>query len=195
MLVIGLTGSIGMGKTYAAWCFRQLGVPVYDADKWVHHLLKYDKSVIIPVSKQFPEVMSDNHIDRKKLGAAVFADSKKLQQLETILHPRLAIMREAFLRRAARTREPLVVLDVPLLFETGMQSQCDVVAVVDAPKRVQQSRVLKREGMTEERFQRIMEKQLPQLEKKFRADVIIPTGVGKGHTFRTIRQLVNDLRG
>ena len=193
MIVLGLTGSIAMGKSTAAAMFRRLGVPVYDADRAVHRLMDHGGLALPIVEAAFPGVVERGAVDRRALGARVFGDAEALGGLERILHPLVARERRKFLGRARRRRQPLVVLDIPLLFETGGERLCDLVAVVSAPPSVQLARLRRRPGMTPERIAAILRRQMPDAEKRRRADFVIPTGRGKDATYAAIRRLVSEL--
>ena len=191
MFVLGLTGSIGMGKTTAANMFRRLGCPVHDADRTVHDLLAPGGAAVSAIARQFPGVLNEQGgIDRQKLGAVVFGDDDALRRLEAILHPMVRAAEERFLKRARARRQKLAVLDIPLLFETGGDKRCDAVAVVTAPLFMQRTRVLKRPGMTAEKFQNIRARQMPEHDKMRRARWVLKTGQGKLHTFRRIKNIV-----
>lgn len=194
MQVLGLTGSIGMGKTTAAGMLRRLGLPVHDADQAVHRLFAKGGRAVGPVSRHFPEVLVDGAVDRKRLGERVFADDAALRLLESLVHP--LVWQEAldFLKRHRRRRSPLVVLDIPLLYETGGDDLCDSVIVVSAPLRIQRQRVLKRPGMNEDKFRAVLARQLPDALKRRRADYVIQTGLGKALTYRQLARLVRKLR-
>ncbi len=179
MVILGLTGSIGMGKSTAAGCFRQLGVPVYDADAEIHKLLGRGGAAIELVGAVFPDVIKDGAVDRPALGARAFEDAAALRKLESILHPMVREVQRKWLSRMALRREPIVVLDIPLLFETGGERNCDAVVVVSVPKSVQARRVLRRPGMTWARFEAILAKQTPDAEKRRRADFILNAMTGK----------------
>jgi dephospho-CoA kinase len=195
MFVLGLTGSIGMGKSTAAAMFRRLGCKVHDADKTVHDLLKKSGAAYLAVAARFPEAVGkDGEIDRKKLGALVFGDDVALKALEAILHPLVRRAEGQFLRQAKALRERLVVLDIPLLFETRGERRCDGVAVVTAPPFVQRARVLARPGMSEKKYQDILARQMPEGEKARRADWLLATGLGKRFTFDSIKALVSALK-
>jgi dephospho-CoA kinase len=194
MFVLGLTGSIGMGKSTAAGMFRRLGVPVHDADAAVHRLLAQDRRVIAEIAEAFPGAVHDGSVGRQALGAVVFGDAAARRRLEAILHPRVRAATRRFLRRHAAARTPLVVLDIPLLFETGGDLLVDAVVVVSAPAFLQRQRVLRRPGMTETRFANINSSQLPDSEKRRRADYVVETGLGKYYTLRRIREIVSRLR-
>ena len=191
MYILGLTGSIGMGKTTAAATFRRFGVPVYDADAAVHQLMTSNRKATDLVSKIFPDAVVNNNVDREVLGSIVFNDKKSLESLELILHPLVRDMQFEFLRQQGKARESLVVLDVPLLFEKKIDKLCDTVAVVTAPLFLQEIRVLKRPKMTSERFKQITENQLPNLEKIKRAEFIIQTSMGLKHSLIGIRKIIN----
>ncbi len=193
-LRLGLTGSIAMGKSEAARMFRRLGVPVFDADAEVHCLLAPGGAGFDPVAAAFPECVVDGAIDRKELGAMVFNDTPALKRLEAILHPLVGRGRASFLRRAAAMRTPVVVFDIPLLFETGGEKACDFVAVVSAPAQVQRRRALRRPGMTPEKLDAILARQVPDQEKRRRADFVIPTGLGRRVTLQAIVQILSILR-
>jgi dephospho-CoA kinase len=188
MIVLGLTGSIGMGKSTAASMFRRLGVPVFDADAVVHGLQGPGGRALGAIEALFPGTTHAGGLDRLKLGQAVFGDAEALRKLERVLHPLVASEQRRFLRRHAR--RSLVVLDVPLLFEKGGWRRCDAVAVVSAPARVQRLRVLARPGMTSAKFAAILAKQVPDSEKRRRADFVLSTGLGRNLTWRSVRRLV-----
>jgi len=183
-----------MGKSTAARMMRGLGVPVHDADATVHALLGPSGEAVAPVEAAFPGVMRDGAVDRKALGARVFGDDAALKRLEGILHPRVRAAETAFLRRQALARQRLVVLDVPLLFETGGERRCDNVLLVTAPPFLQAQRVLRRAGVTAGRLAQIRAKQMPEAEKRRRADVVVNTGLGMAPAYQKVRALVAALR-
>jgi dephospho-CoA kinase len=193
VIVLGLTGSIGMGKSTVAAMFRRLRVPVFDADAAVHALQAPGGAALPVIADAFPGVVVDGVLDRAALGAAVFGDDAALHRLEAIVHPLVAAARQRFLAR--HRRRPLVVLDIPLLFERGGAGQCDLVAVVSAPAEVQRARVLARPGMTAEKLAAILARQVPDAEKRDRADIVIPTGGSLLATRRAVRALVAALAG
>ena len=195
MVILGLTGSIAMGKSTAAAALRRLGLPVHDADAAVHRLLAEDPDTIKAVRRAFPKTVKAGRVDRKALGARVFGDSAALRRLEAILHPKVRRSEDAFLRRQARRRAPMVVLDIPLLFETGAEDRCDAVLVVSAPAFIQAQRVLRRPGLTPQRLADIRAQQLPDAEKRRRADFVIPTGLGKGLSLRALQRAVRKMSG
>lgn len=184
--VIGLTGSIGMGKSVAASMLRRHGVPVFDADAAVHRLMAKGGAAVRPVQAAFPDAVVEGAVDRKALGAAVFGDDAALRRLERIVHPLVGRAERAFMARAARDRRPVVARDVPLLFETGGDKRCDMTLTVSAPAHIQRYRVLARPGMTVERLEQVRAKQMPDAEKRRRADRVIPSGMGKRETWRHI---------
>lgn len=193
-VVLGLTGSIGMGKTTAAAMLRRMGLPLHDADQTVHRLLGKGGAAVAAVEAAFPGVTCGGAVERKVLGARVFADDAALARLEAIVHPLVRRAARAFLSRAARRRQAIAVLDLPLLFETGAEALCDAVIVVSAPVFVQEARVLGRRAMTRQRFDAIRAKQMPDAEKRRRADFVVETGLSKGQTLRQLRAVVRLLR-
>lgn len=194
-VILGLTGSIGMGKSEAARMFRRLGVPVFDADAAVHRLMARGGAAVAAIDAAFPGAVRDGAVDRPALGAQVFDKPASLRRLEAIVHPLVRIERAKFLARARARRVPLVVFDVPLLFETGGEEHCDAVMVVTAPAAVQRARVLARANMTAEKFAAILNQQTPDREKRRRADFVVPTGMGKRVTLNAIRRTVTMLAG
>lgn len=193
MIVLGLTGSIGMGKSTAAATFRFLRVPVYDADAEIHRLLGRGGAAVKRVGKAFPGVVRSGAVDRQALGKKVFTDPAKLRTLESILHPMARVAQKRFLAAAMRRREPIVVLDIPLLFETGGDANCDATLVVTAPAFLQRMRVLRRPGMTQEKFAAILAKQMPDAEKRRRADFVVQTGLDKRHSLMGLRAVIGYL--
>lgn len=192
MIVLGLTGSIGMGKSTVARMFEEAGVPVFDADAIVHHLQGPGGALVAEIEAAFPDTTSELGVNRTLLGEAVFGNPEAFARLEAIVHPAVAAARAAFLARHADA--PLVVLDVPLLFEAGGWQQVDRIAVVSAEAAVQRARVLARPGMTAERLDAILARQLPDAEKRARADFVIPTGGSIDATREHVRALIACLR-
>ncbi len=190
MIVLGLTGSIAMGKSTAADSFRRLGVPVHDADEAVHRLMGPGGAAVAPLAKEFPDALKQGAIDRATLRRIVLDDPKALKKLEAILHPLVRRSERAFLARARMRREPVVVLDIPLLYETGAEKRCDAVAVVSAPRFVQRGRLFARPGMTADWIAQIEARQVSDAEKRKRADFTIPTGLGKRPSLQAIRRIV-----
>ena len=189
--VIGLTGSIGMGKSTAAAMLREAGLPVFDADAEVHRMMASGGAAVAPVGAAFPGVVADGAVDRAALGARVFADREALRRLERIVHPLVGRAERAFLRRAARERKPAVVRDVPLLFETGGERRCDWTVVVSAPAHIQAARVLARPGASRERLEQVRAQQMADAQKRKRADVVIPTGAGRRLTRDRLRAMLS----
>lgn len=193
MKIIGLTGSIGSGKTTVAGMFADLGVPVFCSDKEVHQLMAPGGAAVDRVAKLFPQAVVAGKIDRKKLGKIVFTDKEKLAQLENILHPLVQKAEADFIKHWQRRRKKAVVMDIPLLFETNADERMDMVVVVWAPHKIQKQRVMAREGMTEEKFTAILASQIPVAEKKNRADIIIPTGLGMKRSRDIVKKIVREL--
>ena len=195
MFVIGLTGSVGMGKTTTADMFRAQGVPVQDADLEVHRLMARGGAAVPAIAEAFPAAVKDGAVDRTSLGAVVFKDAEALKRLEAILHPMVAARRLGFLERAARRGATLAVLDVPLLFETGGDRNCDLTVLVTAPHFVQAARFLRRPGATWERLQAIRAKQMPDRAKRRLADIVIQSGCGRAPVLRAVTSIVRTFRG
>lgn len=189
--VLGLTGSIGMGKTTTAAMFRDLGCPVHDADAEVHRL--YGNEAVAPVAAIYPDVVVNGRIDREKLSLHVIGSSERLKQLEAIIHPLVRASEIAFLAKARATKVPLVVLDIPLLFETDGEARCNGVVVVTAPAEVQKARVMARPGMSEAKLNGILARQMPDAEKRARADFIVDTGRGLDVARAQVRAIVEEL--
>jgi dephospho-CoA kinase len=195
MIVLGLTGSIGMGKSTAAGMLRRMRVPLFDADAEVHRLLAPRGGAVSTVETAFPGVRDPaGGIDRKRLGERVFGNTPALRRLEGILHPMVRAAERRFIARACARGEPLIVLDIPLLFETGGTRRCDYVLVVSAPAWLQRERVIRRPAMTAERFAAILRAQMPDPEKRRRADFVVATGLSRGSTLRQLQALVRILR-
>ena len=193
MIVLGLTGSIGMGKSTTAEMFRKEGVPVFDADAAVHAL--YRGAAVPLIEAAFPGTTHNGAVDRQKLSSVVLADRAQMQRLEALIHPLVAAERQKFLNQKRADKTPLVVLDIPLLFETGAQDSVDYVVVVSAPEHIQRERVLSRPHMDEARFLSIVSKQMPDSLKKARADFIIETGMGLDAAQRQVHELLQHLSG
>jgi len=193
MRIVGLTGSIGMGKSTAAGMLRRQGVWVHDADATVHKLLGKGGAAVLAIAKAFPGVVKNGAVDRIALGKRVFGNTSGLRKLEAIVHPLVRQRTERFLAAAARARRPVVVLDIPLLFETGGR-RCDATIVVSAPPYLQAQRVLRRPGMTPEKFAAILARQMPDREKRRRADEIVSSGLGKASTYRQLAHALRRLR-
>lgn len=191
MIRIGLTGSIGMGKSTTAQMFREAGVPVLDSDQVVHDLYRGD--AVTPIEAAFPGVVIDGVVDRGKLAARVLGDARAMKQLEDIVHPLVWATRDRFLAAHEAKNEKIVVYDVPLLFETGAEKSVDKIVVVSAPDDVQKARVLAREGMTQEKFAAILAKQVPDEEKRARADFIVWTDRGLDDARDQVRAILRAL--
>ena len=194
MKIIGLTGSIGMGKSTATTMLRQMGIPVYDADAAVHSLTVKHGPALPFIEQAFPGVVSQGVLDRQKLGALVFGNLPALRKLESIIHPMVHRKQRRFLTLAKRRRAPIVVLDIPLLFEGNGHQRVDATIVVSAPSWLQRRRVLARPGMTEEKFAGILKQQVPDRVKRRLATYVVPTGLGKAETRRHLVRIVEDLR-
>ena len=195
MVIVGLTGSIGMGKSTAAKMLREMGVPVYDADAAVHALQAPGGAALPGIEAAFPGVVKAGVLDRQALGARVFGNKEALRRLEAIVHPLVGQKQRAFLRRAALAGETLVVLDIPLLFEGMGERRVDATLVVSAPAFLQRRRVLARPGMTAEKFEGILRQQVPDAQKRRKASIVIPTGMGLAPTRAALGKAVADLRG
>ncbi len=193
MILVGLTGSIGTGKSTTAALFAECGAPVFDADAVVRALYAPDGDATAVIAEHFPDCVDENGVDRNALRARVQDDPSAFALLETLVHPLVGRRRRSFLRRAQRRGAPFVVLDVPLLFETGGDESVDVIVVVSAPADVQRERVLARPGMTEDAFEAILARQLPDEEKRARADFIIDTSRGIPDARRQVRAVARRL--
>mgnify|MGYP000492057902 FL=1 len=191
-MILGLTGSIGMGKSAVAAMFVDEGVPVFDADATVHDLQKAGGALVPAIEAAFPGTTGPDGVDRQKLGAAVFGDRDRLALLESIIHPAVAERRKAFL--ASYQDADMILLDIPLLFEKGGQAGVDTVVVVSAPARVQRQRVLARANMTPDKFEHILALQMDDADKRARADHVIDTGKDINKTRADVHSLVKMLR-
>ena len=191
MRVIGLTGGIGMGKSTAAAVFRRAHIPVFDADACVHRLQAPGGAALPAIARTFPGTVTDGRLDRVKLRQAVVGNDPAMRQLETILHPMVRRAEAAFLARARRSRAPAAVLDIPLLLETAASGRrVDLVVVVSAPKSVQLERVRRRRGMTQGQVAAIIARQMPDSEKRRRADLVVRTGLSRNLALRPLRRLI-----
>jgi dephospho-CoA kinase len=191
-MIIGLTGSIAMGKSTVAAMFVEEDVPVFDADAAVHQLQGAGGLLVDAIENAFPGTTGPQGVDRQKLGAAVLGDKQKLQQLESIIHPAVGAMRAAFLSENAD--RAIIVFDIPLLFEKGGHAAVDHIVVVSAPADQQRARALSRPGMTVEKFENILKLQTPDAEKRAKADTVIDTGQALEHTRHQVGALVKKLR-
>lgn len=194
MKLIGLTGSIGMGKSATAQMFREEGVRVYDADAAVHAIYEKGGAAVEPVGAAFPGVVVDGAINRDLLSKAVLNDAEALKRLEAIVHPLVGAAQLDFLVASREAGADLVVLDIPLLFEKGGDKRVDVIVVVSAPAELQRARVLDRPGMTAEKFEAILAKQTPDAEKRARAHHVIDTGAGFEHARAQVRAVLDAIR-
>jgi dephospho-CoA kinase len=188
MFVLGLTGSLGMGKSTTARFFAEEGVPLHDADTAVHRFYEGEATPLIEAA--FPGTTSGGRVDRDKLAKKVLGDSVAIKRLETIIHPLVGRAEARFLDEAARKDAAVVVLDIPLLFETGADRRCDAVVVVSAPADVQRARAFERPGMMEEKFQAILAKQMPDAEKRARADFVVDTSKGFDAARAQVREIL-----
>ena len=194
MIVIGLTGSIGMGKTTAARALVRMELPLHDSDAAVHKLFERGGSAVGPVGEAFPSAVRDDAVDRAELANLVFHDPRALTRLEAIVHPLVRQESRKFLKRCALRRDPIAVLDVPLLFEVGRDGDCDLIILVTAPAFIQAQRVLRRPGMTEQRLADVRSRQMPDAEKRRRADFIVHTGLGRRESLRCLARVVKLVR-
>ena len=192
MFVLGLTGSLGMGKSTTAGFFAEEGVPVHDADAEVHRL--YQGEAVPLIEAAFPGTTKDGKVDREALAKRVVDDAAAMKELEAIVHPLVARARERFLAEAERSGATVAVLDIPLLYETGGDARCDAVVVVSAPAAVQRARVLVRPDMSEAKFQALMGKQLADAEKRARADFIVDSGQGFEAARAQVREILKRVR-
>ena len=192
MIVLGLTGSIGMGKSTTAKMFASEGIPVHDSDEVVHRLYAGKAAPLIAAA--FPGTVSAGVVDRKRLSAAVLDDQNKLRKLGEIVHPLVRADQDAFLARHRAAKTPLVVLDIPLLFETGATDRVDDILVVTAPPEVQKARVMSRPGMTAEKFKAILANQVADRDKRRNADFVIDTGAGMDAAREAVRHVIKTLR-
>lgn len=194
MMILGLTGSVAMGKSTVASQFAALGAATCNADAIVHELLADNPDVIAEITRHFPSAVEGGVINRKLLGNIVFSDNARLKVLESILHPRVKRVEQDFAKQAEQEGKWLVVLDIPLLYETEAEKRCDYVAVVTAAYEIQKQRVMARPDMTEEKFARILSYQMPDAEKRKRADFIIHTDNGLEASFSEVRKIVEILK-
>lgn len=191
---VGLTGSIGMGKSETARMFAQLGVPVYDADAAVHRLYQAGGAAVEPIGAAFPGTVKDDAIDRVELSKRVTGDHAATQRLQAIVYPLMADERRKFLENAEKNGADIVVFDIPLLFETSGEGNMDAVVVVSAPSHIQRQRVLARPGMTEEKFDYLHSRQMPDEEKRAKAHFVVVTDKGLEHAFEQVKMILTELR-
>ena len=195
MLLVGLTGSIGMGKSETAKIFRGEGLHVYDADAAVHELYAEGGAAVDPIGEAFPGVVKEGAIDRDALSKFVVGDGANMKKLEAIIHPLVGQAQMTWLLNAEADGATMVILDIPLLYETGGEGRVDVVVVVSAPFDLQRERVLARPGMSEEKFLGILERQVPDEEKRSRADFVIDSSQGLDHARDQVRTIIENLKG
>lgn len=194
MLLVGLTGSIGMGKSETAKMFAKLGIPVYDADAAVHAIYEKGGAAVEPLRAEFPDAIVDDAVDRVKLSKLVLNNKDELKKLEAIVHPLVGATQLQFLKDASDAKAPMAVLDIPLLYETGGEARVDAVVVVSAPADVQRARVLERPGMAIEKFEQILAKQVPDADKRAKADFVVETDKGLDHAFEQVQRITEDLK-
>lgn len=195
MIVLGLTGSVGMGKSTTAAMFREAGVPVWDADAAVHRLYGAGGAAVVPVEAAFPGVVRDGAVDRRLLAVKLGSDPAAFERLEAIVHPLVAHDRAEFLAVLEAEGHAVAVVDVPLLFEVGADALVDAVVVVTAPAAVQRDRVLARAGMDETKLAAILGRQMPDAEKRARADFVIDTSYGLDHARSAVHTILGSVRG
>lgn len=193
MLILGLTGSIGMGKSTVAARFRALGIAVCDADAEVHKL--YEGAAVAPIEAEFPGTTASGKVDRDKLARALLGDPQKFKRLEAIVHPLVLEAERAFLRAEAARGAAMAVLEIPLLLETGGERRVDCVVVVSAPPEAQRARVMQRPGMTPEKLDQLLARQMPDAEKRKRADFIVDTGGTFAESDAQVDKIVESLQG
>lgn len=193
MIVIGLTGSIGMGKSTTAGLFAEQGIPVNDADQVVHDL--YRGQAVAPIQAVFPEVIVNGVVDRQRLSENLAKNPANFKRLESIVHPLVRACEADFLTRNRKLGEPIALLDIPLLFETGAEARVDKVVVVSCAEQVQRQRVMARSGMTKEKLDLILSRQLPDADKRARADYVIDTGQGIDKAREQVKTILEELRG
>jgi dephospho-CoA kinase len=194
MKIIGLTGGIGMGKSTAAAAFRRARIPVFDADATVHRLQGPGGAALPAISAAFPGTVRDNRLDRAALRAAVLGKPEALKRLERIVHPMVRVAEQRFLAHARRGGSRAAVLDIPLLLETDGGRRADLIVVVSAPRAIQIHRVRQRRGMNAADVAAVIARQMPDVDKRRRADVVIRTGLSRHYALRRLRRLINQLR-
>jgi dephospho-CoA kinase len=191
--IIGLTGSLAMGKSETARLFADEGVPVHDADAAIHKLYAKGGAAVAPIAQAFPQVVKDGAVDRAALSALVAGDPAALAKLEALVHPLVAAARDTFLQEVAAKKTPIVLLDIPLLFETGAEAGLDALVVASAPATVQRARALARPGMTAEKFEGLLARQMPDVEKRARAHYVVVTDQGLDHARQQVRMILSDI--
>lgn len=194
MILVGVTGSIAMGKSTITGFFEKYGAAVTNADVIVHQLYESNPQVIAEVKSLWPQAIEDGKVNRIKLGAAVFGNAEAVKKLENILHPKVEEAEKAFVAQAEKEGKELVVLDIPLLYEVGAEKRVHKVVVVSAPYEIQKKRALMRKGMTEEKFNHILSLQIPDVEKRARADFIVDTGKTFSHSEADVVRIIKTLK-
>ncbi len=194
MIKIGLTGSIGMGKTRTAALFEELGVPVYDADAEVHRLYAKGGAAVTPIAKVFPSAVIAGEVNRDRLADLVLGDADALDRLERVVHPLVVQRQQERLATLQSEGAKMVVLDIPLLFEKERENSVDVVVVVSAPPHIQRERVLERAGMSQEKLDALLARQVPDSVKRAKADYIVETDKGVAHALRQVEKIVGAIR-
>lgn len=192
--VIGLTGSLAMGKSETAKLFAAQGVAVHDADAAIHKLYGKGGAAVAKIAEIYPQLVRDGAVDRAALSALVAGDPAKLARLEALVHPLVALEREEFLREETARGTPIVLLDVPLLFETGAEAGMDALVVASAPETVQRQRALERPGMTVEKLGALLARQMPDVEKRARAHYVVVTDKGLDHARQQVQMILSDIR-
>ncbi len=192
--LIGLTGSIGMGKSETAKMFAKLGIPVYDSDAAVHRLYEPGGAAVANIARAFPGTVRGGRVDRTALSKTLSGDDAAFKRLEAIVHPLVAEENRKFLAQAMADGAEMVVQDIPLLFETGGHARMDAVVVVSAPAHIQRQRVLERPGMTEEKLDQILSRQMPDAEKRAKAHFVVDTSKGLDHAFAQVKAIVEALK-
>lgn len=195
IIILGVTGSIAMGKSTVTKMFETSGAATTNADQIVHDLYTSDADVIAYIQANWPSAVAEGKVDRKKLGAAVFGDDVAIKKLEHLLHPKVKQTEEDFVLQAREEGKWLAVLDIPLLYETGAEKRCDYVAVASSPYEIQKARALSRPNMTAEKFEQILARQVPDAEKRARADFIVDTGKTLLHSESDVKKIIKTLKG
>ena len=195
MVIVVLTGSIAMGKSTTATMLRRRKIPVFDADAVVHNLFSKDGAAVYSIEKHFPTAIKEGAVDRTILSEIVFSDPQRLSFLESLIHPLVDRERRRFLQRHQRQKTNMVVLDIPLFFETKKRYKCDIVCVVSAPRLLQKQRALARPGMTWQKLNAILSRQMPDHVKRNKCDFIIPTGLGKAYTNQILTKKLKHMKG
>lgn len=191
---IGLTGSIGMGKSTVGKMFEAEGIPIYNVDAEIHKLYEVGGAAVGPIGEVFPDAIIDGRVDRPTLSKLVVGNDAEIKKLEQIVHPLVGMHRADFIEKAEDAGHDMIILDVPLIFETGGESHFDKILVVSAPKEVQKKRVLARDDMSEEKFEAILARQLPDAEKREKADFVIDTNCSEAETAKQVTDVIRSLR-